>query len=239
MQTPPFDLRHPDGRCRDISQKREAKRRWSVCIAANERLLMQSHQLAPKPRSLIRFENRPTMSGIVSVPRALPQCGLQGCREERGVGETRIDRNHATDQCRRDQCKSVPSKHGCSPNSPSPRRRSDSSIRTSAREPSQVSGRKADQPPLTRSGLSHDRGCYAPVAAGHGHPKTDGGRCLGSTDLGRRLRHHRPGDGFGDLDAVDGSRQDAAGIAGAFAGREEAAHVQALEVGAAGHSDRG
>ena len=48
---------------------------------------------------------------------------------------------------------------------------------------------------------------------------------LKATLVRTMLRRHR----FGDLDAVDARRQNAAGIAGAFAGRIKPARVQALE----------
>lgn len=44
----------------------------------------------------------------------------------------------------------------------------------------------------------------------------------------REIGQHRRGHRFGDLDAVDTGREDAARVSGAFAGGEEAAGVDAL-----------
>ncbi len=43
---------------------------------------------------------------------------------------------------------------------------------------------------------------------------------------------------FSNLDAVDSSRQDAAGISGAFACRKQATHIYALEIGTPCYPDR-
>jgi hypothetical protein len=62
----------------------------------------------------------------------------------------------------------------------------------------------------------------------------NGDRYMESELTTMRLARHR----LGDLDAVDRRREDAAGIARAFAGREQAGDVEALEVLAAGDADR-